>query len=268
MEGSEYSGSAGPKMGQQFCTYCGNKLTPGTRFCTNCGAPVESAAEPEPVVQGQEGSSAGIPGGDAFQSGEPSPFSPYLQNGAEKPGQGAGDQLSTGAYADDEEPLNTGAYVDNGEPLNTGAYVDNGEPLNTGAYADNGQQYNTGAYSNGSQSYSTGSHSPGGSKTDFNDKGTAKLSLHMAGIVCYLFSFVGWLVAYFLGDRTKHYLRFHLNQALVLMLANMLLRWILPTEMEIYGEIFVFVLWCFGVYHAFRNEEKGVPLLGRITLIR
>ena len=44
-------------MGQQFCTACGSKLTPGTKFCENCGAPVEpappGAAVSSPVIPAQ-----------------------------------------------------------------------------------------------------------------------------------------------------------------------------------------------------------------------
>lgn len=227
MEDTGLNVSTAQKMGQQFCTYCGSKLTPGTKFCTNCGAPVKEeageaayAAEPEPQgvnsFAGEENS--------AGETEEQSPFSPYLQNGAETPEQDT-----------DSPDTQTSGYSHTSQNY--------------------GQQFNTGAYA-------------GGGQTNFNDKGSGKITLHLAAILCYLFSFVGWIAAYFLGDRSNHFLRFHLNQALVLLLANAVLRLILPEDIRIFGEMFIFVLWCFGVFHAFRHEEKGVPILGKITLIR
>lgn len=100
-------------------------------------------------------------------------------------------------------------------------------------------------------------------------------------IVAYI-TLVGWLLAYFVGDRYNS--RFHLNQALVLNLfflvlqvASSILSWVLgwiplvgwivmlvPSLLGLLG----LVLWILGVVYAVQDKEQPVPLLGYIHLLR
>lgn len=91
----------------------------------------------------------------------------------------------------------------------------------------------------------------------------------VTGIVSYI-TLIGWLVAYFAGD--KEGAKFHLNQSLVLILANVvvtvinfipfvrLVSWIVS--------IFLFVCWILGLIAAIKEEEKEIPLLGKIKILK
>lgn len=90
------------------------------------------------------------------------------------------------------------------------------------------------------------------------------------GIVAYL-TLIGWIIAYLAGD--KEGAKFHLNQALVIELVAILggfLRYI-PLIGGLLGAVVsIFVLVCFilGIVSAFKEEEKEVPLLGSIKLLK
>lgn len=88
--------------------------------------------------------------------------------------------------------------------------------------------------------------------------------------VSYL-SWVGWLIAYFTGD--KEGAKFHLNQSLVIMIFSTgsmmvgvipVLGWIVA---PIVG-IFSFVCWIIGLISAINQEEKEVPLIGQIKILK
>ncbi len=89
------------------------------------------------------------------------------------------------------------------------------------------------------------------------------------GIVAYL-TIVGWFVAYFAGDREEA--KFHLNQGLVVNLAFVVLfilgripiiRWFVWIL-----RIGVFFCGVLGVVYAFQDQEKEIPLLGIIKLLK
>ena len=82
------------------------------------------------------------------------------------------------------------------------------------------------------------------------------------GIVAYI-TWIGLVLAFVLGDREGA--RFHLNQALVIWLAGLLrvcscIGWL-------WG-IFCFICAVMGFIAAVNGEEKEVPLLGRIHLLK
>ncbi|MGN1120501.1 MAG: DUF4870 domain-containing protein [Oscillospiraceae bacterium] len=90
------------------------------------------------------------------------------------------------------------------------------------------------------------------------------------GIVAYL-TWIGLLIAFLAGD--KEGAKFHINQSLVLVLANVVIGivavipvigWIVGSV----GGIFVFVCWIIGLIGAINGEEKEVPLLGKIKIIK
>ena len=82
------------------------------------------------------------------------------------------------------------------------------------------------------------------------------------GIVAYL-TWIGWLIALLAGD--KEGAKFHINQALVILLFSLLS--IIPCIGWIWG-IFMIVCWFIGFIAAINQEEKRVPLIGNITLIK
>ncbi|MCM1495185.1 MAG: hypothetical protein NC089_05235 [Bacteroides sp.] len=90
------------------------------------------------------------------------------------------------------------------------------------------------------------------------------------GIVAYL-TWVGLLVAYLAGD--KEGAKFHINQALVVflfMLAGTVIM-IIPFVGWILGglwDVFMLVCWVMGLIAAVKEEEKEVPLIGKIHIIK
>ena len=82
------------------------------------------------------------------------------------------------------------------------------------------------------------------------------------GIVAYI-TWIGLLIAVVAGD--KDGAKFHINQALVIMLFSLL--GAIPCIGQIWL-IFIFVCWIMGLIAAINEEEKPVPLIGGITLIK
>lgn len=91
------------------------------------------------------------------------------------------------------------------------------------------------------------------------------------GIVAYI-TWIGLLVAFLAGD--KEGAKFHLNQSLVIWLVNLVggivLNWI-----PFVGGILATALWVFcivcvvlGIIGANNGEEKEVPLLGQIKILK
>lgn len=102
------------------------------------------------------------------------------------------------------------------------------------------------------------------------------MSKKTADIVAYLTP-IGLILAFILGNREES--RFHLNQALVLVLAEVLLNVVIRvfgfiplvgTLVGIVGGLVnfvLFILWVIGFASAIQGTEKKVPLLGEISLL-
>lgn len=84
----------------------------------------------------------------------------------------------------------------------------------------------------------------------------------VTGIVAYL-TWIGWLIALLAGD--KEGAKFHLNQALVIMLFSLLS--VIPCVGWIWG-IFMIVCWFIGFIAAINEEEKEVPVIGGIKILK
>ena len=82
------------------------------------------------------------------------------------------------------------------------------------------------------------------------------------GIVAYL-TWIGFLIAVCAGD--KEGAKFHVNQALVILLFSLLS--VIPCVGSIWG-IFMIVCWIMGLIAAINEEEKEVTLIGKIRLIK
>lgn len=82
------------------------------------------------------------------------------------------------------------------------------------------------------------------------------------GIVAYL-TWIGLIIAVCAGD--KEGAKFHVNQALVILLFSLLS--IVPCIGWIWG-IFMIVCWFMGLIAAINEEEKEVPLIGKIRIIK
>lgn len=82
------------------------------------------------------------------------------------------------------------------------------------------------------------------------------------GIVAYL-TWIGFLIALLAGD--KEGAKFHINQALVVLLFSLLS--VIPLIGWIWS-IFMVVCWFIGFIAAINGEEKEIPLLGKIKIIK
>ena len=91
------------------------------------------------------------------------------------------------------------------------------------------------------------------------------------GIVAYL-TVIGWLIAFLAGD--KEGAKFHLNQALVIVLIGLAASIILPL-IPIVGGLLSLVVnvaqWVFiilGIISAAKDEEKELPFIGAIKILK
>ncbi|MBD5542374.1 MAG: hypothetical protein HDR00_14530 [Lachnospiraceae bacterium] len=82
------------------------------------------------------------------------------------------------------------------------------------------------------------------------------------GIVAYI-TWIGLLIAFCAGD--KEGAKFHLNQALVIFLFSLLS--VIPCIGWLWG-IFMLVCWVMGLIAAINEEEKPVPVIGGIQILK
>lgn len=91
----------------------------------------------------------------------------------------------------------------------------------------------------------------------------------VTGIVAYI-TIVGWLIAYLAGD--KEGAKFHLNQSLVLCIAQLALSVLgkIPVIGLVTGilSLVVLVFQVLGVIYALQGQNKEVPLLGAIKILK
>ena len=90
------------------------------------------------------------------------------------------------------------------------------------------------------------------------------------GIIAYL-TWIGLVIAFVAGD--KEGAKFHLNQSLVIVLASLALSvvGIIPVLgwiVSLVGGIFLFVCWIIGFVAAIKDEEKQIPLIGGIQILK
>lgn len=89
------------------------------------------------------------------------------------------------------------------------------------------------------------------------------------GIVAYL-SIIGWLIAFFAGD--KEGAKFHLNQALILAVGEIVVGILsaIPIVKIVASiiSLFLVVCWFIGFIAACKGEEKEIPLIGGIKILK
>ena len=97
----------------------------------------------------------------------------------------------------------------------------------------------------------------------------------VTGIVSYI-TIIGWIIAFLAGD--KEGAKFHLNQSLVINLASLINSLLLSRILGIIPilgglvswiiSIVILVLWILGLVAAIKEEQKEVPLLGKIKILK
>ena len=97
------------------------------------------------------------------------------------------------------------------------------------------------------------------------------MSKKATDIVAYI-TIIGWIIAYFAGNKEES--KFHLNQALVLDVAEIILSILAKIFSGLLGwilgiiDLVLFVLWIIGLVHACKGEDKAVPILGGIQILK
>ena len=101
---------------------------------------------------------------------------------------------------------------------------------------------------------------------------------HKTDIVAYL-TLIGWAIAYLKGDRAES--RFHLNQALAVLLADLGLNIVFAiATLQPLGAVSVLlravcgllsfctmVLWIMGIIRAAKGDERPLPVLGEVQIL-
>ena len=83
-------------------------------------------------------------------------------------------------------------------------------------------------------------------------------------IICYCFSWIGFIIALIGGDRTDPYFRHHINQALVINLFSLI--GVIPIIGWIW-DVFMFVILIFSLVSAVKENTDPVPVFGKIHLL-
>ncbi len=97
----------------------------------------------------------------------------------------------------------------------------------------------------------------------------------VTGIIAYI-SIIGWVIAYCAGD--KEGAKFHLNQALVVAIGGIaagvlstILAFIIPIVGMILSSLLslaVFVYAIMGIIYAAQEQDKELPLIGSIKILK
>mgnify|MGYP003397937869 CR=1 FL=1 len=92
----------------------------------------------------------------------------------------------------------------------------------------------------------------------------------VTGIIAYL-TLIGWLIAYLAGD--KEGAKFHLNQALVLAICNIanVIIGMIPIIGGFLSSIISIIILIFailGIVYAAQDQEKELPLIGTIKILK
>lgn len=96
------------------------------------------------------------------------------------------------------------------------------------------------------------------------------MSTTTTSIIAY-FTWIGWLIAYFAGDREGA--KVHLNQCLVMMLLQIICS-LAGNLGTFFGVVFdlvqigLVVLWFIGIANAIKGQQKEIPIIGSIHILK
>lgn len=93
----------------------------------------------------------------------------------------------------------------------------------------------------------------------------------IAAMAAYI-SWIGFLIAILIGDRSNRYVAHHLNQALVLNIISVLggaltIVPILGGTAASIVSLAVFIFWIMGIISAYKEDTKPLPFIGDIHII-
>lgn len=95
------------------------------------------------------------------------------------------------------------------------------------------------------------------------------------GILSYI-TLIGWLIAFLAGDREGA--KFHLNQSLVLLIVALINKYVLTKVLGLIPfvggllsyiiGIYIIICWILGLVYAIKEQEKELPLIGAIKILK
>lgn len=95
------------------------------------------------------------------------------------------------------------------------------------------------------------------------------------GILSYI-TLIGWLIAFLAGD--KEGAKFHLNQSLVLLIVALINKYVLTKVLGLIPfvggllsyiiGIYIIICWILGLVYAIKEQEKELPLIGAIKILK
>ena len=231
--------------GMKYCENCGAQLQPGAKFCESCGQKIVYTGEPVfppvPAAEPQEQEQAqGFPAEEqsqGFQAEEQS------QGFPEEP------QEQTGSFSEEPHPY-AGGTAQQGSAYQQGNTAQQGNAFQQNNYQQNNYQQNN---------YQQGAGRP---------SSNAILPPRVGCVIAYLFSLVGCIALYFLGDREDDFVRHHLNQAIILGILQVVIR-ILNLD-GILGSLltlFVFFGWVVGMYGSVTGKKTEIPLISQVKIL-
>jgi len=91
-------------------------------------------------------------------------------------------------------------------------------------------------------------------------------------VVSYI-TWIGFLIAYFIGDKTSAFARQHMNQALIINLAAIAGSFIanIPVFGKAVGGVIslaAFVFWIMGLMRAIKESDEPLPIIGDYEIIK
>ncbi len=113
-------------------------------------------------------------------------------------------------------------------------------------------------------SYARTPSTPVQTSPTYQGQPAAESNSQVFAIIAYI-TWIGLLVAALARDKNDEFVRFHVNQSLVIWLFGLI--GIIPFLGWLWA-IFIFICWLMGLIGACKREMKPVPLIGTLTIIK
>ena len=215
--------------GAKFCENCGAPIQPGQKFCDNCGQKIVYTEAPAVAPASAE---------EPQEQAQVFPEEPQEQ-----------------AQVFPEEPQEqTQGFPEEPEAQNT---------QQENAFQQNTQQQNNFQQNSYQQNNFRQNTQQGAGRQSSN----AVLPPRLGCVIAYLFSMLGCIALYFLGDREDDFVRHHLNQAVVLAILQIVTRILdLDGLLETIVNLFIFFGWIVGMYGSVSGKKTEIPLISQVKI--
>ena len=226
--------------GAKFCENCGAPIQPGQKFCDNCGQKIVYTEAPAVAPAAAE---------------EPQEQVQVFPEEPQEQAQVFPEEPQEQAQAFPEEPQEqTQGFPEEPEAQNT---------QQENAFQQNTQQQNNFQQNSYQQNNFQQNTQQGAGRQSSN----AVLPPRLGCVIAYLFSMLGCIALYFLGDREDDFVRHHLNQAVVLAILQIVTRILdLDGLLETIVNLFIFFGWIVGMYGSVSGKKTEIPLISQVKI--